>query len=153
MERNGERPEEAEERTRKGGWESLRRGKSGWEKEDVRLQLRVHDLDSQQPSRLSVDSLMNLRQTRNSDRDGVERREESRHGLTGLRQEERLNLVERRREALILEGLHGERPWGGDELDGREMLTELYEEKESASLGSGGENGARVGGTIQVVGN
>lgn len=68
---------------------------------------------------------MNLRQTRDSNRFRVERAEEERHRRARLGEEERLELVEGRREALVLKGLHRLRPGEGDELDGREVLAEL----------------------------
>lgn len=68
---------------------------------------------------------MYLCQTSNSDRFDVERTKEPRHGFTSFFQEQGFEFFQGSRETLILEGFHRECPRGGNELNRREMLTEL----------------------------
>lgn len=95
------------------------------EKANARLKFRMHAFNRNQPPRLPIHRLMNLRQTRHSNRFRVKRAKESAHRLTGFGEEELFEFVERGGETLVLEGLHGEGPGGGDELNGREVLAEL----------------------------
>lgn len=85
----------------------------------------MHALDGDEPSGLAIDGAVHLRQARDANRLGVKAAEEKAHRRARLGEEERLEVLERRREALVLQRAHRERPGERDELDGREVLAEL----------------------------
>ena len=109
--------------------------------ENALFKVRMHTLDSDHPARLALNGLVHLGQARDADRVRVERREEVGHRGAGLGEEERLQFVERGREALVLEGAHRFGPRGGDQLDRREVLAELVRvrscEKRSVTVATG----------------
>ena len=117
-----------------------RRRQRGGEKEDALLDVGVHALDGDLAAALAVDGAVHLRQARDADRLGVEAAEEVGHGRARLGEEELLEGLERRREALVLERLHGLRPGERHKLDRRQVLAELHEvERASAWMSSGRE--------------
>lgn len=101
-----------------------RRERDEW-KASALFDVGVHALDGDGPARLAVDGAVHLGEARDPDRLGVKAAEEVAHGGARLCEEQVLERLERGREALVLEGLHGLGPGQGDELHGREVLAEL----------------------------